>query len=136
MPLEIPSSDPSPDAGPASPAGPSAAPMSNPTEQEGLKAQARQSLQLVVKLLEASLMPFGTQSPEGKKILSAINSISKLSGESGGPDLQQAEMKMLASKVGPQDAGPKPPMPGGPPPGGPAGMPGGMPMAGPMPRPM
>ena len=120
------------DQGPAAlPAGPSAAPMSNPTEQEGLKAQARQGLQLAVKLLEASLLPFGTQSPEGKKILSAINSITKLSGESGGPDLQQAEMKMLAAKTGPQDAGagPKPPMPGG-------GMPGGMPMGGPQPRPM
>lgn len=128
MPLEIPSAGPSPDAGPASPAGPAAAPMSNPTEQEGLKAQARQGLQLAVKLLEASLLPFGTQSPEGKKILSAINSITKLSGESGGPDLQQAEMKMLAAKAGPQDAGPKPPMPGG--------MPGGMPMGGPQPRPM
>jgi hypothetical protein len=129
MPLEIPSAGPSPDAGSATPAGPAAAPMSNPTEQEGLKAQARQGLQLAVKLLEASLLPFGTQSPEGKKILSAINSITKLSGESGGPDLQQAEMKMLASKVGPQDAaGPKPPMPGG--------MPGGMPMGGPQPRPM
>jgi hypothetical protein len=104
--------------------------MSNPTEQEGLKAQAKQGIQLAVKLLESTLLPFGTQSPEGKKILSAINSLTKIGGESGGPDLNQAEVKMLAAKAGPQDAGPGGPMPGGP--GGPAGMP----MGGPMPRPM
>ena len=115
----------------APPAGPSASPMSNPTEQEGLKAQAMQGIQLAIKLLEASLLPFGTQSPEGKKILSAINGLSKMSGPSGGPDLNQAEVKMLAAKAGPQGAGGPPPP--GPPPGG---MPGGMPMGGPMPRPM
>lgn len=119
-------------AGPAGapPAGPQASPMSSPTEQEGLKAQAKQGIQLAIKLLEASLLPFGTMSPEGKKILSSINSLSKLGGESGGPDLNQAEVKMLAAKAGPQGAGP-----GGPPPGA-GGPPGGMPMGGPMPRPM
>jgi hypothetical protein len=105
--------------------------MSNPTEQEGLKAQARQGLQLAIKLLEASLLPFGTQSPEGKKILSAINSLTKIGGESGGPDLKSAEVKMLAAQTGPQGAGPGP---GGPPP--PGGAPGGMPMMGPGPRPI
>lgn len=130
MPIEIPSPQPSPAESPATPAGPTAAPMSNPTEQEGLKAQAKQGIQLAVKLLESTLLPFGTQSPEGKKILSAINSLTKIGGESGGPDLNQAEVKMLAAKAGPQDAGPGGPMPGGP--GGPAGMP----MGGPMPRPM
>jgi hypothetical protein len=102
--------------------------MSSPTEQEGLKAQARQGIQLAVKLLESTLLPFGTQSPEGKKILSAINSLTKLGGETGGPDMQQAEVKMLGALAGPQDSGPKPPMPGGP-----GGMPGGMPMGGPKP---
>lgn len=115
------------------PIGPSAAPMSNPTEQEGLKAQAAQGLQLAIKLLEASLLPFGATSPEGKKILSAINSIAKIAGPSGGPDMNQAEVKMLAAKAGPENAG-GPGGPGGPAPGGMPGMPGGMPMAGPMPR--
>src|SRR6266576_6919174 len=113
----------------APPAGPSVSPMSNPTEQEGLKAQAMQGLQLSIKLLESSLLPFGTQSPEGKKILSAINGLSKLGGESGGPDMNQAQVKMLAAKAGPTGA-PQPPPPPGP------GGPGGMPMGGPQPRPM
>lgn len=130
MPIDLPMPAPSPAEGSATPAGPTAAPMSNPTEQEGLKAQAKQGIQLAVKLLESTLLPFGTQSPEGKKILSAINSLTKIGGESGGPDLNQAEVKLLAAKAGPQDAGPGGPMPGGP--GGPAGMP----MGGPMPRPM
>lgn len=130
MPIDLPMSAASPAESPATPAGPTAAPMSNPTEQEGLKAQAKQGIQLAVKLLESTLLPFGTQSPEGKKIISAINSLTKIGGESGGPDLNQAEVKMLAAKAGPQDAGPGGPMPGGP--GGPAGMP----MGGPMPRPI
>lgn len=129
----------------APPTGPQAAPMSDPTEQEGLKAQAMQGVQLAIKLLESSLLPFGTQSPEGKKILSTINALTKLAGGAGeGPDLGQAEVKLLAAKAGPQGAGgPAPPAPGpggpggpgGGPPGMPPGMPpGGMPMGGPMPR--
>ena len=112
------------------PAGPSASPMSSPTEQEGIKAQALQGIQLAIKLLETSLLPFGTQSPEGKKILSAINGLAKLGGEPGGPEMNQSQIKMLAAQAGPQGAGaPPPPSPQG-------GAPGGMPMAGPMPRPM
>ncbi len=95
--------------------------MSNPTEQEGLKAQSRQGLQLAIKLLEASLLPFGTQSKEGKAILSSINKLAEFAGATGSPDLQQAEVKMLGAQAGPQDAG---------------GAPGGMPMAGPGPIPM
>jgi len=104
--------------------------MSNPTETEGLKAQALQGIQLAIKLLESSLLPFGTQSPEGKKILSAINGLAKLGGDPGGPDMNQAQVKMLAAQAGPQGAGSPPPPPQG------GGAPGGMPMAGPMPRPM
>lgn len=127
----IPDSEAPPTEGsPVPPGGPSAAPMSNPTEQDGLKAQAKQGIQLAIKLLEASLLPFGTQSPEGKKLMSAISGLTKIGGESGGPDMNQAEVKMLAAKAGPQGA-PPPPAPGGP-----GGMPGGMPMGGPMPKPM
>jgi len=113
-----------PGGGGMAPSGPEASPMSNPTEQEGLKAQARQGVQLAIKLLEASLLPFGTQSEEGKKILSSINGLAKIAGATGNPDLNQAEVKMLAAQAGPQDAGP-------PPAGG-----GGMQMGGPSPMPM
>lgn len=132
MPIELPGMPGAPSGAEGSPppGGPSAAPMSNPTEQEGLKAQARQGIQLAVKLLESTLIPFGTQSPEGKKILSAITSLTKLGGETGGPDMQNAEMKMLQAQVGPKDAGPPPGPPGG---GMPPGMAGGMPMGGPKP---
>lgn len=126
-PVALPGMSPSPDQPPA---GPAAAPMSSPTEQDGLKAQAAQGLQLAIKLMEASLLPFGATSPEGKKILSAINSLAKIAGPGGGPDMNQAEVKMLAAKAGPENAG----GPAGAPAGG--GMPGGMPMAGPMPRPI
>jgi hypothetical protein len=99
--------------------------MSNPTEMEGLKAQAMQGIQLAIKLLESALLPFGSQSPEGKKLLSAVNSLSKLTGPSGGPDMNQAQVKMLNAKVSPT---PLPvPAPAG-------GAPGGMPMGGPGPR--
>lgn len=99
--------------------------MSNPTEQEGLKAQSRQGIQLAIKLLEASLLPFGTQSKEGKAILSSINKLAEIGGATGSPDLQQSEVKMLAANTGPQDAG-----------GQSAGGPGGMAMGGPSPIPM
>lgn len=114
---------------PASPpAGPAASPMSNPSEQEGLKAQAAQGLQLAIKLMEASLIPFGSTTPEGKKIMSAINSLAKIAGPGGGPDMNQAEVKMLAAKAGPENAQQQPP-------GGPAGPAagGGMKMMGPSP---
>jgi hypothetical protein len=111
----------------APPSGPSASPMSNPTEQEGLKAQAMQGIQLAIKLLESALLPFGSQSPEGKKLLSAVNSLSKLAGPGGGPDMNQAQVKMLNAKVSPAPVAPPPP-PGAGAPGG------GMPMGGPMPR--
>lgn len=131
-PVELPGmSAPSPERPPA---GPAAAPMSNPTEQDGLKAQASQGLQLAIKLMESALLPFGSTSPEGKRILAAINSLAKITGPSGGPDMNQAEVKMLAAKAGPENVGG--PAPGGAP-GGMPGMPGGgMPMAGPMPRPI
>ena len=117
------------------PDGPLASPMTSPNDHEGEKAQGRIKLQLALKIVESSLMDFGgVATPEGKKIISLANSLAKLSGESGGPDLNQAEVKMLAAKAGPENAGPGGPPPAGP--GGPGGMPGGMPMAGPMPRPM
>lgn len=111
-------------------AGPAAAPMSSPTEQEGLRAQALSGIQVAIKVLEAALLPLGTQSEEGKAVYSCINRLSKIAGPSGGPDMTQAEVKMLAAQTGPEGAGgPKPPMPG-------AGGGGGMPMMGPAPRPM
>ena len=119
-----------PGADAPAPAGPSVSPMSSPTETEGLKAQALQGIQLAIKLLESSLLPFGTQSPEGKKILSAINGLSKLGCDPGGQDMNQAQVKMLAAQAGPTGAGSPPPPPQG------GGAPGGMPMGGPMPRPM
>lgn len=127
MPEMIPGS--APDSSPVPPpAGPAAAPMTNPTQQEGMKAQAAQGLQLATKLMEAALLAFGSMTPEGKHILTAIKSLDKVAGPSGGADLNQAEVKMLAAKAGPENA------PGG----GAAGMPkppmgGGMPMAGPSP---
>jgi hypothetical protein len=115
--------------------GPNAAPMTNPTENEGLKAQAKQGIQLAIKLLEASMMAFGgVVSPEGKKILSSINSLAKIAGQGGGPDLNQAEVKMLAAKAGPQNAGPGGAPAGASPAGGAPGA--GMMMGGPAPRPM
>ena len=103
--------------------------MGNPTPHEGLKAQAVQGVQLAIKLLESTLLAFGSQSPEGKKVLSAINSLGKLGGPPSGADMNQAEVKMLNAKVSPENiGGGAPPMP---PPGG---APGGMPMGGPMPR--
>lgn len=121
---------------PGGAAGPSPAPMSNPSEQEGLKAQAMQGVQLAIKLLEAAMLPFGSQSPEGKKLLSAVNSLSKIAGASGNPEMNEAEIKMLNAKVSPEPippgGGPGGGAPGGAPGGG--GMPGGMMMGGPMPR--
>ncbi len=128
MPFEMPEMNQAPET----PEGPSAAPMSNPTEQEGLRSQARQGLQLAIKLLEASMMGLGgVTDPEGKKLLNHINGIAKIAGMGDEKGLNSAQVKMIAAQTGPENA-PAGGAPGGAP-GGPANP---MMMGGPQPRPL
>ena len=73
------------------------------------------------KLLEAAVPILGTESDDGKAVLSALSSLKRISGDTA-PGLMQSEHKAMAGAVQPVP----PPGPAGPPPG---------PMRGPMPGP-
>jgi len=76
---------------------PSASPMMMPVENEGKKAQARMWVHIALNMLERALPEYGAESPEGKTILRALNSISSKFGERPSQGLQSAELDALAA---------------------------------------
>ena len=80
--------------------------------------RARTQVLVARKLLEQAVSVVGVGSPEGKDILKALSSLSKVYEGAPGGGIQQSEMKSLASQA---PAGPQPaPQPmGGAPMGGP-----------------
>lgn len=110
---------------------PQAAPMATPEAPEGLREAAKVDVMLAVKVLERALPAFGFDTKEGKAILNALKSFSKVFGSSEGStqELMPAEIQQLMQQM-PQGAGGGPgaapaptatPAPGGTaPPGAPA----------------
>lgn len=78
------------------------------------------AVQVALKLLEQSLVPFGSGSQEGGAIMKAISALTKAFGkdEEKSKELMPAELKQAL--MGPGGAPPQPA--GGAPPGGPPGM--------------
>ena len=74
---------------------PAAAPMSKPGDKKGLKAAAHTNLHIAVNMLEEALPAFGSESPEGGKILAALKILSGLMGKKDTSDLVPAEILQM-----------------------------------------
>jgi hypothetical protein len=119
---------------------PMGSPMSTPEPKMGSKEAAKINLGMAQDLLEQSLIALGSDSEEGKSVLSAIGTINKILGprKNKTNELQQSEILQMLQTL-PQAGGATPegkalasaPLPGMPSPGGmpppPGGMPPGMP---------
>ena len=93
---------PGPEAGAGSaPPGqsPAAAPMSKPQDKRGLKAAAGVNLHIATNMLEEALPAYGSESPEGGKILQALKILGGLIGKRDHSDLVPADVLQLYSRL-------------------------------------
>lgn len=88
------------------PTPPMAAPMSTPEPKAGQKEAALINLSMALDLLEQALPAMGSASPEGKKLLSVLNSLTALLGpkKQRTGELQSAEILQLLQNL-PQAGG-------------------------------
>jgi hypothetical protein len=126
------------------PSAPMGSPMSTPEPKNGQREAALVNLSMAQDLIEQSLPAIGSETPEGQKLISALNSMTAVIGpkKDKAKDLQSAEILQLLQNL-PQAgggapgarqlaaAGPNlgqmtPPPPGGGAPAMPPGMPPGM----------
>lgn len=132
---------------------PLSAPMATPEPKAGRKEAALVNVSMALDLLEQTLPALGSETEEGKRVMSALSSLTALVGKKKArtDELQQAEIMQLlqnlpqagggtpASKAilgGPPNLGlmnAPPPAPAGGPDGAPPPMPAGAPPAGPTP---
>lgn len=80
------------------PQSPSAAPMSKPQDKRGLKAAAQTNVHIAVNMLEEALPAFGSESPEGGKILAALKTLSSMVAKRDSSDLVPAELLQLIQR--------------------------------------
>lgn len=125
---------------------PMPSPMATPEPKAGEREAAMINVSMALDLLERSLPQIGSSTPEGRKLMSALNSLTSIIGakKQKTDELQAAEIMQLLQNL-PQAAGALPggPAPGGMPPmpappapmgaGAPPAMPPGMPPGGPTP---
>lgn len=78
---------------------PAAAPLSKPQDKRGLKAAAHTNIHIAVNMLEEALPAFGSESPEGAKILSALKSLSMMVGKNDNSDLVPAEVLQMVRRL-------------------------------------
>ena len=80
---------------------PVSAPMSTPQPNEGQQQESMVDISMAMDLLEKSLMAFGSESQQGKALLSALTTLSKSFGEQrqSGRDLQGAEIRSLMQSL-------------------------------------
>lgn len=78
--------------------------MSTPQDKKGLKAAAQVNVHIAVNMLEEALPAFGSESPEGAKILGALKTLSGMIGKRDSSDLVPAEMLHMARRM-PQAGG-------------------------------
>ena len=102
----------------ATPPGPGAAPMLTPQKPKGQQAGASSQVNVARKLLEQSLVSFGSDTEEGKSVLKAIHALAKgfARDEEASQSLMPAELKSALLAGGPmQGPGPNAAPPGAPP---------------------
>ena len=128
---------------------PMPSPMATPEPKAGEREAAMINVSMALDLLERSLPQIGSSTPEGRKLMSALNSLTSIIGakKQKTDELQAAEIMQLLQNL-PQAAGAlpggsapggAPPLPAAPPApmgagaGAPPAMPPGMPPGGPTP---
>lgn len=79
--------------------GPAAAPMSTPQDKRGLKAAAHTNLHIATNMLEEALPAFGSESPEGGKIIKALNILASLVAKKDTSDLVPAEILQMVRRL-------------------------------------
>lgn len=123
---------------------PMPSPMATPEPKAGEREAAMINVSMALDLLERSLPQIGSSTPEGRKLMSALNSLTSIIGakKQKTDELQAAEIMQLlqnlpqAQGMMPGSPGATPPMPAPPTPpgaGAPPAMPPGMPPGGPTP---
>ncbi len=80
-------------------ASPSASPMSDPQQKEGLKAAAQVNVHIAMNMLEEALPVFGSESKEGQKIMRALQSLGTLAAKRDSGDLVPAEVLQMARSM-------------------------------------
>jgi hypothetical protein len=78
---------------------PGGAPMSSPQEKRGVKTAAHTNLHIATNMLEEALPAFGSESPEGAKILQALKILGSLVSKRDTSDLVPAEIMQLANRT-------------------------------------
>jgi hypothetical protein len=79
--------------------GPAASPLSKPQDKRGLKAAAATNVHIAVNMLEEALPAFGSESPEGGKILAALKSLSSMVAKRDTSDLVPAEILQMVKNM-------------------------------------
>ena len=85
---------------------PMAAPMSTPEPKNGQREAALVNVSMAMDLIEQSLPAIGSETPEGQKLISALNSMTALLGpkKQKAGELQSAEILQLLQNL-PQAGG-------------------------------
>jgi len=78
---------------------PGGAPMSTPQDKRGVKTAAHTNLHIATNMLEEALPAFGSESPEGAKILSALKILGSLVGKRDTSDLVPAEVMQMVKRM-------------------------------------
>jgi hypothetical protein len=73
--------------------------MSKPQDKRGLKAAAQTNIHIAVNMLEEALPAFGSESPEGGKILAALKTLGNLVGKRDTSDLVPAEILQMVKRM-------------------------------------
>jgi hypothetical protein len=73
--------------------------MSKPQDKKGLKAAAQTNVHIAVNMLEEALPAFGSESPEGGKILAALKTLSSMVAKRDSSDLVPAEILQMVRRM-------------------------------------
>jgi hypothetical protein len=73
--------------------------MSKPQDKRGMKAAAATNLHIAANMLEEALPAYGSESPEGGKILSALKILAGLVGKKDNSDLVPAEVMQMVKRL-------------------------------------
>jgi hypothetical protein len=78
---------------------PAAGPMSTPQDKRGLKAAAQTNIHIAVNMLEEALPAFGSESPEGAKVIKALNILASMVAKKDTSDLVPAEILQMVRRL-------------------------------------
>ena len=73
--------------------------MSTPQDKRGVKAVAQTNIHIAVNMLEEALPAFGSESPEGDKILKALKMLGSMVAKKDSSDLVPAEILQMVRRM-------------------------------------